>query len=103
MYWTNYGWWESVGVNKNRNFADEIISRQEHHVALLNGQEGCYSGGYKYTNGSGDLYNIEDTSSFHTGKYTAYNDTWTQTSGNTWWDDGGKWAFTGELDICKTF
>lgn len=104
MYWKNYGWWESVGIDWSRSWATEVITRQNHHVALLNGQAGCYSGGYRYQNATPDEYGRQNSAyEFHTGKYTAYNDKWTQASGHNWHEDGVHWQVAGGADICKQF
>jgi hypothetical protein len=55
--------WASIGKTnswpggnvqaKTRNYASEIIDRQEAHLALIAGSA-CYSGDYKYNGGTGD-------------------------------------------------
>lgn len=104
MYWTNYGGWESVGVKRTQNTADEIIDKQETHVALMNSPNNeCYDGDFKFQDGTGDLFNQQNSPKLSSGKYTAFNDRWTQASGHNWFDDGGHFFVNAANDRCRQF
>lgn len=104
MYWTNYGAYESVGVQRTQNVADEVIDRQETHVALMHsGDNLCYDGEYVFTDNTGDLFNQTSSRELSSGKYTAFNDRWTQASGHNWYDEGGHFFVNEANDRCRQF
>jgi hypothetical protein len=104
MYWTNYGAWESVGVQRTQNVASEVIDRQETHVALMNSTiNQCYDGEYRFTDATGDLFNQTNSPQLSSGKYSGFNDRWTQASGHNWYDEGGHFAVNGANDRCRQF
>lgn len=95
--------WPGVNVTaKTRNYASEIIWKQEAHLALIAGSA-CYSGTYKYTGGTGNQYNREDGSLVNSGPRYGGHGTWTNANGHNWWDDGQHWAVNGGADICKNY
>jgi len=102
--WSSLGWDSGIfNVKtraKTRNYADEIIDRQEAHLALIEG-DACYQGDYLWTGGTGDEYNIEDGSLVDSGWHWGGHSTYTNANGHNWYDDGGHWAVNGPADICR--
>lgn len=95
--------WPGVKVQaKTRNYADEIIVRQEAHLALIAGSA-CYDGDYKYTGGTGYQYNREDGSFVDSGWKYGGHGWWTNANGHEWVDDGSTWTVAGAADICKEY
>jgi hypothetical protein len=105
MYWTNFGAFEDVGVKRTQNLADEIINRQEVHVALISSpQNQCFDGALRFRDGTGNVFNAEDTRRIATGKsWRAWSDRWTQASGHNWHEQGVHWFVNEKNDRCVQF
>lgn len=103
MQWKDYGGYESVRAKQSVNVADETITRQDLHAALINSVENeCYNGNVRWNNSwSGNGYS--DSASLSSGYYTAWSDKWTQASGHNWYEGSIHWYVDGGADICKQF
>ncbi len=98
-----YSSWPGVKVRaKTRNYASEIIDRQEAHLALVAGSA-CYQGDYKYTGGTGYEYNREDGSLVDSGWKYGGHGWWTNANGHEWLDDGATWTVSGGADVCRQY
>ena len=95
--------WPGVKVQaKTRNYADEIIDRQEAHLALIAGSA-CYIGDYKYTGGTGNQFNREDGSLVDSGWKYGGHGWWTNANGHEREYDGSVWTVAGASDICREY
>lgn len=87
---------------KTRNYASEVICRQEAHLALIVGSQ-CYDGEYKYTGGTGYQYHVEDGALVDSGYHSGPRGWWTNANGHEWLDDGAPWTVSGGADLCRQY
>jgi len=105
--WSWAGWTGGGAsfAGETRNYASEVIDTQEVHIVLVHGSS-CWDpdGTYLGQQGTGNVYNVEDSALLYTGYQSAGSgNVWTNANGHNWWNDGQHWAVNGDADICKTF